>query len=73
MKTKNQITNRILSLVLALVMVLGMLPMNVLKASAADTSTESVTIDLATVTQDILLGENHTYSLDGGATYTEYV
>jgi len=73
MKTKKQFTNRILSLVLALVMVAGLLPMNVLKASAADSSTESVTIDLATLTQDILLGENHTYSLDGGATYTEYV
>ena len=34
MKTKKQLTNRILSLVLALVMVLGMLPMTVSAASS---------------------------------------
>ena len=36
MKTKKQITNRILSLVLSIMMVVSMLPMSALTASAAD-------------------------------------
>ena len=44
MKTKKQFTNRILSLVLALVMVLGMMPMTKLTASAANISTTSTPI-----------------------------
>ncbi len=45
MKTKKQLKNRILSLVLALVMVVGMLPMSTLTAFAADDdqTTENIT------------------------------
>ena len=46
MKTKTQFTNRILSLVLALVLVLGMMPLNVLTVSAAEAAADiTVTID----------------------------
>ena len=44
MKTKTQFTNRILSLVLSIMMVVSMLPMNVLTASAAEGDKVSVTI-----------------------------
>ena len=53
MKTKKQFTNRILSLVLALVMVLGMVPNLVLKADAAN---DKYT---ATYTQE---SSGHTYT-----------
>ena len=43
MKTKTQFTNRILSLVLSIMMVISMLPMNVLTASAAEGDVASVT------------------------------
>ena len=46
MKTKFKFSNKILSLVLSIVMVLGMLPMNVLTARAAEAAADlTVTID----------------------------
>ena len=46
MKTKKQFTNRILSLVLALVMVLGMLPISSLTMYAAENTSTAPTINL---------------------------
>ena len=43
MKTKTQFTNRILSLVLSIMMVISMLPMNTLTAFAADGTTNTIT------------------------------
>ena len=45
MKTKNQFTNRILSLVLSIMMVVSMLPMSALTASAADGDACASTVD----------------------------
>ena len=48
MKTKTQLTNRILSLVLALVLMVGMLPTTSFTASAAETEYDGVIGELTT-------------------------
>ena len=71
--TKRKITTLVLSIIMAVAFIIGFVPTFSVAATAEDTSSDTVTIDLSTVTQDVLLGENHTYSLDGGTTYTTYV
>ncbi|MBE6587899.1 MAG: hypothetical protein E7647_05740, partial [Ruminococcaceae bacterium] len=48
MKTKKRITNRILSLVLSIVMVVSVLPMNILTVSAAETTEPAPVCDCGT-------------------------
>ena len=48
MKTKTQFMNRILSLVLSIMMVVSMLPMNILTASAAETTEPTPVCDCGT-------------------------
>lgn len=67
MKTKTQFMNRILSLVLSIMMVVSMLPMNVLTASAAET-TESA-IDLSTLTETYLISDSGEYTFTGSGSY----
>ncbi len=62
-------TKKIMSVILTVMLVLSCLPMSVISVSAAD---NGVTIDLSTLTQDIIFGDNHSYSLDGRQTYMSY-
>ena len=67
MKTKTQFTNRILSLVLSIMMVVSMLPMNIMTSSAAET-TESA-IDLSTLTETYLISDSGEYTFTGSGSY----
>ena len=67
MRTKTQFTNRMLSLVLSIMMVVSMLPMNILTANAAET-TESA-IDLSTLTGTYVISDSGEYTFEGSGSY----